>query len=583
MKRTHTCGELRKENAGKEAILQGWIAKNRNHGGVIFIDLRDRYGITQLVIRPESKFFKQAEELRRESVIEVTGKVVDREHVNKNISTGDVEIVVKNLTVHNAADPLPVEYNDLTKITEDNRLKYRYLDLRRSDMQHNLLTRHKIMKVVRDYFDRNSFIEIETPILAKSTPEGARDYLVPSRVQPGNFFALPQSPQQYKQLLMVAGFDRYVQIVKCFRDEDLRADRQPEFTQIDIETSFLSPDEFFEIIEGFMIELFKKIKGIDINTPFPHLSYHEAMDRFGSDKPDTRFGLELIDISEVVGNCDFKVFQSAVDSGGCVKGIVVEHADFSRKDFDKFEKHIKIFGAKGLVWLRLADNLEGNCVKFLNDETKQKLINVAGLKKGSVLLAVADHKHYVAQTALGQLRLLLGKKLSLIDENRNDLLWVVDFPLLEYDEDEQRHISVHHPFTAPKEDHLKFLESAPEKVISDAYDLVWNGVEIAGGSKRIHQREVQQTVFSLLGIGKKEAEEKFSMLLEAFRYGAPPHGGIAFGLDRLVALFTGNESIREVIAFPKNNTCNALMEGAPSAVDTLQLDDLHIRLKEKKD
>ncbi len=583
MVRTHTCGELRKDNVGSDAVLHGWVDKTRNHGGVMFVNIRDRHGITQLVIRPDNdKAFKRAETLRRESVIEAKGKIVDREQKNKDMVTGDVEVVIDELNILSLAEPLPVEYKDLEKINEDNRLKYRYLDLRRPEMQSNLIVRHRICKATRDFLDRQGFLEIETPCLAKSTPEGARDYLVPSRVHAGKFFALPQSPQQYKQLLMVSGMDRYFQVVKCFRDEDLRADRQPEFTQIDIETSFLKPEEFFMIIEGLMKHLFKEVRGQDIKLPFPHMTYNDAMERFGSDRPDTRFGLELKDISEIMKDCDLNIFKSAVDSGGCIKCIVVENTDFSRKDIKRLEDHVKIYGAKGLAWLRSADEIEGSIAKFMDEDILKKLDNVAGFKKGCTMFIVADHKHHTAQTSLGELRLMLGKKLDLINPNQNNMLWVVDFPLLEFDEDEQRHVAVHHPFTAPKAEHMKYLDSEPDKALADAYDLVWNGVEIAGGSKRIHEREVQQKVFKLLGIGKEEAEEKFSMLLEAFKYGAPPHGGIAFGLDRLVALFTGNASIREVIAFPKNKTCNALMEGAPSAVDDPQLEELHIKLRDKK-
>jgi aspartyl-tRNA synthetase len=584
MRRTNTCGELKQADTGKDVVLKGWVHKNRNHGGVIFINLRDRYGITQLIIKSENKFFKTAESLKRDSVIDITGKVIKREHPNPDMPTGEIEVAVDTLEVLNESETLPVEYEYPEKITEDNRLKYRYLDLRRPEMQKNLLMRYQITRTVRDYLDTQGFMDIETPILAKSTPEGARDYVVPSRVHPGNFFALPQSPQQYKQLLMVAGFDRYFQIVKCFRDEDLRADRQPEFTQIDIETSFISPEEIFEILEGLMKALFKNVWNKDLKIPFPKMGYEEAMNRFGIDRPDTRFGLELTDVSEILGKCDFNIFKAAVDSGGCIKGIVVDNANFSRKDFEEFEKLVKIYGAKGLVWLKLTDDnkLEGSTAKFINEEKKEKLINVSKLKKGGTILLVADHKHYTANTALGELRLMLGKKLGLIDEKQNDFLWVVDFPLLEFDEDEQRHMAVHHPFTSPKPEHIKYLDSDPGKALADAYDLVWNGVEIAGGSKRIHQREVQQKVFSLLGISDKEAEEKFSMLLEAFKYGAPPHAGIAFGLDRLVALFTGNKSIREVIAFPKNKTCHALMEVAPSAIDEKQLEELHIKFDLQK-
>jgi len=444
-------------------------------------------------------------------------------------------------------------------------------------MQKNLLTRHKVYSIAHDYFDKEGFVEIETPGLAKSTPEGARDYLVPSRVHEGQFFALPQSPQQYKQLLMVSGLDRYMQIVKCFRDEDLRADRQPEFTQIDIECSFLEPDEFFPIIEGFMKRVFKEVKGADIETPFPRMPYYEAMERFGIDRPDTRFGLELSKLNDIFKGSDFKVFKDTLDNKGSIYGIAVE-GEFSRKEIGKFEDHVKIYGAKGLVNLKMGDELEGSVAKFLSDKEKQDLIAQLGLKKGMAAFLVADHKHHVCQTALGELRLLLGRQLDLIDVNKNNLLWVVDFPLLEFDEDAGRHVAVHHPFTSPKAEFMENFDKDPGNALADAYDLVWNGVEIAGGSKRIYQRDVQQRVFRLLGISDKEAEEKFSMLLEAFKYGAPPHLGIAFGLDRLVALLTGNESIREVIAFPKNKTCSALLEGAPSDVDSPQLKELHIKL-----
>ncbi|MBW2964429.1 aspartate--tRNA ligase [Candidatus Woesearchaeota archaeon] len=580
--RTHTCGELRKENVGQDALLQGWVEKARNHGGVMFVDIRDRYGITQLVVRPDNKkAFSAAESLRRESVIEAKGKVVDREQKNQNMLTGDVEVVIDNLDILSMADPLPVEYKDMDKITEDSRLKYRYLDLRRPEMQQNLITRHKVYSIAHDYFDKNGFIEVETPGLAKSTPEGARDYLVPSRVHPGQFFALPQSPQQYKQLLMVSGFDRYMQIVKCFRDEDLRADRQPEFTQIDIECSFLKPDEFFTIIEGFMKQVFKDVKGIDIKTPLPRMTYGEAMSRFGVDRPDTRFGLELVNLTELFGESQFNVFKSTIENKGSIYGIAAGK-EFSRNEVAKLEEQVKIYGAKGLVTLKIGDSIEGSVAKFLSDSEKDSLMKSMGLKKGMSVFIVADHKHHVCQAALGGLRLYLGKQLGLIDEKRNDLLWVVDFPLLEYDEDAKRHVAVHHPFTSPKPEFLATFEKDPGNALADAYDLVWNGVEIAGGSKRIHQREVQQKVFRLLGISDKEAEEKFSMLLEAFKYGAPPHLGIAFGLDRLAALLTGNESIREVIAFPKNKACSALLEGAPSGVDSAQLDELHIKLALKK-
>ncbi|MBW2972621.1 aspartate--tRNA ligase [Candidatus Woesearchaeota archaeon] len=582
MKRTHTCGELDSGSIGKSALLQGWVENVRDHGGVMFINVRDRYGITQLVVRPDNKeAFSAAETLRRESVVQAAGKVVEREQKNPNMPTGDIEVVVDRLDVLSLAEPLPVEYKDMEKITEDSRLKYRYLDLRRPEMQKNLLTRNQIYHIAHEHFNKEGFVEIETPGLAKSTPEGARDYLVPSRVHPGNFFALPQSPQQYKQLLMVSGFDRYMQIVKCFRDEDLRADRQPEFTQIDIECSFLDPEDFFGIIEGFMVRLFKEVKGQDIKVPFPRMPYYEAMERFGIDRPDTRFGLELMKFNDIFGNSGFKVFKDTLENGGSIYGIAVEK-EFSRNETAKLEEHVKIYNAKGLVSLKMNDGLEGPVSKFLSDDEKKALIDKAGLRQGMTLFMVADHKHHVCQTALGELRLKLGRELGMIEEERNDLLWVVDFPLLEYDEDEGRHVAVHHPFTSPKKEWMENFDRDPHNALADAYDLVWNGVEIAGGSKRIHRRDIQQRVFRLLGISDEEADEKFSMLLEAFKYGAPPHLGIAFGLDRLAALFTGNDSIREVIAFPKNKACVALMEGAPSEVDDKQYAELSIKKDVKK-
>jgi aspartyl-tRNA synthetase len=583
MKRTHTCGELKLRNENKKVTLNGWVDTRRDHGGVIFIDLRDRYGITQVAFSPEfnEEVHKEAEHLRREDVLEVHGIVKKRKEgmENKKLPTGEIEVFTNKLIILNKAETPPIEIDGRVEINEDMRLKYRYLDLRNPSMQNNLIIRHKTAKVVRDYFDKHNFIEIETPMLAKSTPEGARDYLVPSRVNPGTFFALPQSPQLFKQLLMVSGFDRYIQIVKCFRDEDLRADRQPEFTQIDAEMSFIDEEDIYTVMEGLMVDIWEKIMNTHIKTPFPRLTHKEAIERYGTDKPDTRFELELIDVSDIVKNSEFKVFADAVKSGGKVRCINAKGcAYFSRKDIDELTSFVAIYEAKGLAWMKYTDKLESSVVKFFDKDLQEKIIKKTKAEKDDLLLFVGDHKHFVVDTALGQLRLELARRLKLVDKTKFNFLWVTDFPLVEYDEDAQRHIAIHHPFTSPKDEHLELLDSNPLDVRAKAYDMTLNGVELGGGSIRIHKAELQEKMFKILGIGKQEAKQKFGFLLDAFKYGAPPHGGIAFGLDRLIAILTGNESIREVIAFPKTKAAESLMEGSPSEVDEKQLKELHVKL-----
>jgi len=589
MKRTHTCGELTKNDDKKSVLIQGWVHTRRDHGGVIFIDLRDRYGLTQVVFDPklDKKAHKLAEGLRREYVIQIEGTVRPRPKglENPKLTTGQIEVAANTLEILSEAETPPFEIDDRVELNEDIRLKYRYLDLRKPAMQDNIITRHKVVKAVRDFLDGEGFLEIETPILAKSTPEGARDYLVPSRVHPGKFFALPQSPQIFKQLLMVSGLDRYFQIAKCFRDEDLRADRQPEFTQIDIEMSFIDEEDIYGTMERMMKRVWKEALGVDLTIPFPSMTFEEAMDRYGSDKPDTRFGMELIDVSDIAAKSDFSVFKSVLKKGGTVRCINAKGcAEFSRKEIDALTEFVKIYKAKGLAWMKMGDKLESSVTKYFSDKVLKELEKKADAKKGDLLLFVADKKMVVYE-ALGALRIELAKKLGLLDDSVFNFIWVKDFPLMEWKEDEGRHAPVHHPFTAPKAEHIKFLESDPGKVYAKAYDLALNGVELGGGSIRIHQREVQEKIFKILGISKKEAEEKFGFLMNAFKYGAPPHGGIAFGLDRMVAMLTGNESIREVIAFPKNKAAQSLMDEAPSEVGEDQLKELHIELdvvKEKK-
>jgi len=583
MKRTNTCGELTKKQNNKEVTLCGWLNSRRDHGGIIFIDLRDRYGITQIVFDPKHKkeAHKKAEHLNREDVLQVKGKVRPRGKglENPKLKTGDIEVIIDELIILNKADTPPIEIDNRIEINEDMRLKYRYLDLRKPDMQKNLRIRHTAIKAARDFFDKEGFLEIETPMLAKSTPEGARDYLVPSRVNPGKFYALPQSPQLFKQLLMVSGCDRYFQIVKCFRDEDLRADRQPEFTQIDVEMSFIDEEDIYDINERLMKEIWKKTLNIDVKTPFKRITYDEAMDKYGSDKPDIRFDLPLVDVTEIIKNSDFKVFTDNIKSGGVVKSINVKNSPLSRKEIDELTDVVKIYDAKGLAWAKMTDNgLESSIVKFFSEKVQKELIKKLQAKKGDLLLFVSDHKHFIVNDALGNLRLNLAKKLNLIPKDTYNFVWITDFPLLEYDEDEQRHMAVHHPFTSPKDEDLKLVEKHPEKAKAKAYDLTLNGVEIGGGSIRIHKREVQELIFKTLGISEREAKIKFGFLLEAFKYGAPPHGGIAFGMDRIAALLTDNESIREVIAFPKTKSAESLMDGSPSEVSEKQLKELNIKL-----
>ncbi len=583
MKRTNTCGELTNKDNKKEVTLCGWMNSRRDHGGIIFVDLRDRYGLTQIVFDPKhaNKIHSEAEHLRREDVIQVKGKVRLRGKglENPKLKTGEIEIIIDELTILNKADTPPIEVDDRIETNEDMRLKYRYIDLRKPAMQKNLAIRHRAIKTVRDFYDRENFLEVETPMLAKSTPEGARDYLVPSRVNPGKFYALPQSPQLFKQLLMVSGCDRYFQIVKCFRDEDLRADRQPEFTQIDVEMSFIDEEDIYEIHERLMKDIWKKTLNIDIKTPFKRLTYEEAMGKYGSDKPDIRFDLPLINVTDIVKSSDFKVFTDNIKLGGVVKAINVKNSPLSRREIDQLIDFVRIYDAKGLAWMKVTDKgLESSVVKFFNNKLQKELIQKLDAKKGDLLLFVSDHKHFIVNAALGALRGNLAKKLNLIKEKTYSFVWVTDFPLVEYDENEQRHMAVHHPFTSPKDEDIKLLEKEPAKAKAKAYDLTLNGVEIGGGSIRIHKSELQEKVFKVLGISKKEAEDKFGFLLDAFRYGAPPHGGIAFGMDRIVAILTNNESIREVIAFPKTKSAESLMDGSPSEVDEKQLKELNIKL-----
>jgi aspartyl-tRNA synthetase len=583
-KRTVTCGELRKSHVGKTVTLTGWVDKRRDLGGLIFIDLRDRYGKAQIVFSPErhAGAHEIAKSLRSEYVISATGivNIRPKETENPEIVTGEIEVDINELTILNKAETPPFALDDYVEINEDLRLKYRYLDLRRPSVQSNLIMRHHTYQVVRKYFDRNGFIEIETPILMKSTPEGARDFLVPSRLHRGKFYALPQSPQTYKQILMVAGFDRYFQIVKCFRDEDLRSDRQPEFTQIDIEMSFIDEDDIQKITEGAVADIFKSILNYDVPSTFPVITYKTAMERFGSDKPDIRFGLEIRDCSDIAVLSGFRVFSDAVKKGGIVAGINVPNlASYTRNQLDILTDYVKSLGAGGLVYLRVTeDKVECSAGKFITQDESNSIAKKFDAKPGDLILLISGGWQK-ALTILGTLRLEMVQRLNLIPEGKWNFLWVTDFPLLEYSEEEKRFVAVHHPFTAPKPEDVPLLENDPGKARARAYDLVLNGNEIAGGSIRIHTQEVQSKMFSLLGIAPEEANLKFGFLLDAFKYGAPPHGGIAFGLDRMIMLMTGSKSIRDVIAFPKTSSGLSLMDEAPSIVDQKQLDELHIRIK----
>ncbi|MFZ5645690.1 MAG: aspartate--tRNA ligase [Bacillota bacterium] len=582
MKRTHMCGVLRSENIGQEVALMGWVQRRRDHGGLIFIDLRDRTGIVQLVFGQDLNMeaFQKAETIRSEFVLGVAGKVVPRPEGTENTSlpTGMVDVEVQEVRILNRAKTPPFYIEDGIDVDENLRLKYRYLDLRRPEMQRAIELRHKAGKAVREFLDRKGFMEIETPILTRSTPEGARDYLVPSRLNPGKFYALPQSPQQFKQILMVAGMDRYFQIVRCFRDEDLRADRQPEFTQIDLEMSFVDVDDIVTLMEEMVSYLCRETTGLAVSAPFARMTFQEAMDRYGSDKPDTRFGMELKNVSDIVSGCGFKVFSSVVESGGQVKGINAKGCgSYSRKEIDDLTAFAANYGAKGLAYfLVTSEGVKSPIAKFFSQEEINKILDRLEAAEGDLILFVADRPNVVA-ASLGALRLHLADRTGIIPEDSNSFLWVLDFPLLEYDEEEKRYFAMHHPFTSPREEDIELMESDPGAVRARAYDLVLNGVEIGGGSIRIHRRDIQEKMFSSLGLSEEEYTEKFGFMLEAFEYGTPPHGGIAFGFDRLVMLLAGKKSIRDVIPFPKTASAACLMTGAPNLVDPAQLRELHIK------
>ena len=586
LKRTHMCGTLTIETEGTEVVLNGWVAKQRNLGGLIFVDLRDKTGIVQVIFDdtiPE-ELFALADSLRSEYVVGVKGVVRERSSKNPNLTTGDIEVLASDLVVYSEADTPPIYIKDDDNVDDNLRLKYRYLDLRKLKMQRNLAFRHKVTKIARDYFDECGFTEVETPMLIKSTPEGARDYIVPSRVYPGSFYALPQSPQLFKQLLMVGGLDRYMQIVKCFRDEDLRADRQPEFTQIDLEMSFVDMDDIISIQEGFLKRLFMELLEVDIPVPFPRLTWEEAMERYGSDKPDTRFGFELKKLNEKVADCGFRVFTDALASGGDVRGICIDGGSdkFSRKDIDKLTEAAKSYGVKGLVWIRVNDGEFSSSVnKFFSQEQLADIAYVFDAKTGDLILIAAD-KPKVVFDSLGFLRREIARKMGLLSDFKYNLLWVVDFPLFEKDDETGELKAMHHPFTSPKADQIELLDTAPEKVKADAYDIVLNGVELGGGSIRIHDRKLQSKMFEVLGLTKEECEEKFGFLIEAFKYGAPPHGGLAYGLDRLVMLLLAEPSIREVMAFPKNQNAQCLVSEAPAPVDDAQLEEQGIKTEEQR-
>ncbi|WP_320424573.1 aspartate--tRNA ligase [Mammaliicoccus lentus] len=583
-KRTTYCGSVTEEYIGQTVTLNGWVQKRRDLGGLIFIDLRDREGVVQIVFNPDfsEEALKIADKVRSEYVIQVKGQVTKRDEksVNDKIKTGKVEVQVSSIEILNESETPPFSITDVNDIDENVRLKYRYIDLRRESLAQTFKLRHQITRSVRNYLDEGDFFEVETPVLTKSTPEGARDYLVPSRVHDGEFYALPQSPQIFKQLLMIGGFDKYYQIVKCFRDEDLRADRQPEFTQIDIEMSFVDQEDVMKMNEGLMKRIMKDVKGIDITTPFPRMTYAEAMERYGIDKPDTRFGMELINLSQLASQMEFKVFKGAVENGGEVKAIVVENGadDYSRKDIDQLQSFASIYGAKGLAWVKVTDEgLNGPISKFFNESHTEELLKETEAKSGDLILFVADKKDVVA-ASLAQLRNKLGKERGLIDPNQYNFLWVTDWPLFEYDEDTNRYVAAHHPFTAPKKEHEDMLETDPTNVEANAYDIVLNGFELGGGSIRIHKSDLQEKMFKALGFTDEEAQEQFGFLIEAFKYGAPPHGGIALGLDRLVMLLAGRTNLRDTIAFPKTASASCLLTDAPSKVSNSQLQELHLQL-----
>ncbi len=582
LKRTHYCGTLTKNEIGEEVVVCGWVQRQRDLGALIFVDLRDRTGIVQLAFddNTDREIFDKAFVLRSEFVVMAKGKVRMRSSINTEIPTGEIEIEVDTLKVLGESKTPPFEIVENSNAKEDLRLKYRYLDLRRSDLQKNILMRHKIAKVTRDYFDENGFIELETPTLIKSTPEGARDYLVPSRIHKGSFFALPQSPQMYKQLLMLSGFDRYMQLARCYRDEDLRADRQPEFTQIDLEMSFVERDDVFAIAEGYVSRLFREVLGVEIPTPLPRMRYNDAMNDYGSDKPDTRFDMKIKDISDIVKNCDFGVFADTIKNGGTVRAITAKAAvdTYTRKEIDKLTEEAKGIGAKGLAFIRWVEDTP-NCsfAKFMTEDEMSAILERTGAEKGDVVFIVADKKA-LTLSVLGALRLTVAKRLDIIPQNQYNFLWITEFPFFEYDEETGSWNAMHHPFTSPLDECIPYLQTAPEKVYANAYDLVLNGTELSSGSIRITDPELQAQMFRALGLSDEEAEQKFGFLTGAFRYGAPPHGGMGIGLDRLCMIMTGSESLRDVIAFPKVATSAELMSGAPGPVDDVQLNDLAIAI-----
>ncbi|MBQ7549610.1 MAG: aspartate--tRNA ligase [Clostridia bacterium] len=587
LKRTGYCGDLRLGDAGKEVVVAGWVQRRRDLGSLIFIDLRDRTGIVQLAFdeNTDKTVFEKAFTVRSEYVLMAKGTVRERSSKNMDIPTGEIEIDVTDLRVLGKSETTPFEIVENCQTSELTRLKYRYLDLRRPDLQRNIIMRHKITKITRDYFDENGFIEIETPILMRSTPEGARDFLVPSRLHNGAFYALPQSPQLYKQLSMVAGFDRYMQIARCFRDEDLRADRQPEFTQIDLEMSFVETEDVLAIGEGFIKRVFKDALGIDIQTPLPRLTYKDAMERYGSDKPDTRYGMELFDLSDTVRGCDFGVFTGAIEGGGSVRGITAKNAvkTLTRKELDKLTETAKGSGAKGLAYIRLNEDgtRSASFAKFMTEDELTAIIEKAGAEAGDVVVIVADRKNSIVFGVLGALRQIIAAKLDIIPKDKFNLLWITEFPFFDWDEDAQTWVAMHHPFTAPLDECLEYLETDKEKVRAKAYDLVLNGIELSSGSIRITDPDLQKRIFKLLELTDEEAYEKFGYLLDAFKYGAPPHGGMGIGLDRLVMQMLGCESLRDVVAYPKVQNASEPMTGCPAEVDKEQLDLLGIELKEE--